>query len=129
MTSKVTHMADVILNQLKSREKEMLGFLGKLVSLESPSRNPKSQYQILKFIGKALGELGFYTLHVPGKETGGFLYARPQNRDKTKALQLMIGHCDTVWEMDTLKNMPLTKDGQTMKGPGIYDMKAGLEGH
>ncbi|MFT0716611.1 M20 family metallopeptidase [Flagellimonas lutimaris] len=126
MTSKVTHMADVILNQLKSREKEMLGFLGKLVSLESPSRNPKSQYQILKFIGKALGELGFYTLHVPGKETGGFLYARPQNRDKTKALQLMIGHCDTVWEMDTLKNMPLTKDGQTMKGPGIYDMKAGL---
>ena len=126
MTSKVTHMADVILNQLKSREKEMVDFLGKLVSLESPSRNPKSQYQILMFIGKTLRELGFYTLHVPGKETGGFLYARPKSRDKTKALQLMIGHCDTVWEMNTLKDMPLTKDGQTMKGPGIYDMKAGL---
>ncbi|MER3316722.1 MAG: M20 family metallopeptidase [Allomuricauda sp.] len=126
MTSKVTHMADVILNQLKSRQKEMLDFLGELVSMETPSRNPKSQYQILKFIGKALQELGFYTLHVPGKKTGGFLYARPNNRDKTKALQLMIGHCDTVWELDTLTNMPLRKDGRTMKGPGIYDMKAGL---
>ncbi|MEC7769690.1 MAG: M20 family metallopeptidase [Bacteroidota bacterium] len=126
MTSKVTHMADGILNHLKSSEKEMLDFLGKLVSLESPSRDLKSQYQILKFIGEALQELGFYTLQVPGKETGGFLYARPRNRDKNKALQLMIGHCDTVWELDTLKEMPLTKEGPIMSGPGIYDMKAGL---
>jgi len=50
MTSKVTHIAEGILNQLKSREKEMLDFLRELVSLESPSRDPKSQYQILKFI-------------------------------------------------------------------------------
>lgn len=126
MTSKVTHIADGILNQLKSREKEMLDLLEELVSLESPSRDPKSQYQILKFIAEELKKLGFYTLHVPGKETGGFLYARPLNRDKSKASQLMIGHCDTVWALDTLKKMPLRKDGQTMSGPGIYDMKAGL---
>jgi len=126
MTSKGTHIADGILNQLKSREKEMLDFLEELVSFESPSRDSKSQYQILKFISEELKKLGFYTLHVPGKETGGFLYARPLNRDKSKALQLMIGHCDTVWALDTLKKMPFQKDGQTIKGPGVYDMKAGL---
>jgi len=126
MSSKVAHIADDILNQLKSREKEMLDFLGRLVTFESPSRNPNSQVQILKFIAEELKKLGFFTLYVPGKETGGFLYARPLNRDKSKASQLMIGHCDTVWALDTLKKMPLTKDGQTMRGPGIYDMKAGL---
>ena len=126
MTSKVTHIADGILNQLKSREKEMLNFLEELVSLESPSRDPKSQYHILKFIAEELKKLGFYTLHVPGKETGGFLYARPLHRDKSKASQLMIGHCDTVWALDTLKKMPFQKDGETIKGPGVYDMKAGL---
>lgn len=126
MSSKVAHIADCILSQLKSREKEMLGFLEQLVSLESPSRNPKSQYKIIKFIAEELKKLGFYTLHVPGKETGGYLYARPIKRDKSKALQLMIGHCDTVWELDTIKQMPVTNDGRIMRGPGVYDMKAGL---
>ncbi|MDF0715410.1 M20 family metallopeptidase [Muricauda sp. 334s03] len=126
MSSKVAHIADCILSQLKSSEKEMLGFLEQLVSLESPSRNPKSQYKIIKFIAEELKKLGFYTLHVPGKETGGYLYARPIERDKSKALQLMIGHCDTVWELDTIKQMPVTNDGRIMRGPGVYDMKAGL---
>ena len=64
MSSKVAHIADDILNQLKSREKEMLDFLGRLVMFESPSRNPNSQVQILKFIAEELKKLGFFLAHL-----------------------------------------------------------------
>ncbi|MCP4469896.1 MAG: M20 family metallopeptidase, partial [Gammaproteobacteria bacterium] len=38
----------------------------------------------------------------------------------------MIGHCDTVWPIGTLQSMPLQSESDTLHGPGIYDMKAGL---
>lgn len=126
MISNTTNIANGILGQLKSQEQEMLSFLKELVALESPSRNPESQHRILKFLEKELNGMGFYTMHVHGKKTGGYLYARPLNRDKSKPLQLMVGHCDTVWELDTLASMPLKDDGRTLYGPGVYDMKAGL---
>jgi len=41
-------------------------------------------------------------------------------------VQLLVGHCDTVWPIGTLKEMPIRlKDGK-LHGPGVYDMKAGL---
>ncbi len=126
MIPKTKNIAEDLLKYLKRDKEEMQAFLEELVKLESPSRNLESQHQILTFIGKHLKKLGFYTLHVPGHKTGGYLYARPNRRDKNKALQLLIGHCDTVWELDTLEKMPFQKDKTTMSGPGVYDMKAGL---
>ena len=114
MISNTTNIANGILGQLKSQEQEMLSFLKELVALESPSRNPESQHRILKFLEKELNGMGFYTIHVHGKKTGGYLFARPLKRDKRKPLQLMVGHCDTVWELDTLASMPLKDDGKSL---------------
>lgn len=118
--------ATELLNHLKMEMSEMLAFLERLVSLESPSKNPKAQNNILKFLEEELRQLNFYTLCMPGKTTGGYLYARPKKRDKAKNMQLLVGHCDTVWELDTLEKMPIKKDKGKMTGPGVYDMKAGL---
>ena len=115
-----------ILIYLKERQSEMEAFLKNLVELESPSRDPASQDAVFQFLGKALSELGFYTLRIFGNKTGGYLYARPDSRDKQKKLQMVVGHCDTVWEKNTLQKMPIISLNGKMTGPGVYDMKAGL---
>ncbi|MGB5273606.1 MAG: M20 family metallopeptidase [Flavobacteriaceae bacterium] len=111
---------------LKTRSEEMLLFLKQLVALESPSKDVAVQHNIILFLKKKLESLGFVAVHVPGQKTGGYLYARPKKRDKKLPLQLLLGHCDTVWPMETINEMPISESGDILKGPGIYDMKAGL---
>lgn len=78
------------------------------------------------FLSSKFKTLGYYTTYVNSKNTGGYFYIRPKERSKNKPLQLLIGHCDTVWQIDTLKNMPIVQQNNRLKGPGVYDMKAGL---
>ena len=111
---------------LRAHEDEMLEFLRELVSMETPSHKIKPQHIILECLRERFEALGFYTIHVPGKKTGGYLYARPEKREANRPIQLLIGHCDTVWPTGTLEEMPLSYSKGRMKGPGVYDMKAGL---
>ncbi len=111
---------------LRAHEDEMLEFLRELVSMETPSHKIKPQHIILECLRERFEALGFYTIHVPGKKTGGYLYARPEQREANRPIQLLIGHCDTVWPTGTLEEMPLSYSKGRMKGPGVYDMKAGL---
>jgi glutamate carboxypeptidase len=39
---------------------------------------------------------------------------------------LMVGHFDTVWPAGTLAQMPFEVENGTARGPGVFDMKAGL---
>jgi glutamate carboxypeptidase len=65
---------------LKEHQNEMIAFLKRLVACETPSRDRHSQLQILRILEESLRELGFYTVLFPGRKTGGFLYARPNNK-------------------------------------------------
>ncbi|WP_045803207.1 M20 family metallopeptidase [Flagellimonas lutaonensis] len=121
-----TDTASEVLDYLNMHHEEQVAFLKKLVKLESPSHDAGSQKKILQLLGKKLEELHFFVQFIPGSETGGHLYARPQNRDRGKPLQLLLGHCDTVWKKDTLKEMPIAERDGKLSGPGVYDMKAGL---
>tara|TARA_R110002051_G_scaffold107436_1_gene180356 strand:- start:31 stop:1191 length:1161 start_codon:yes stop_codon:yes gene_type:complete len=111
---------------LDTQQEEMVKFLKDLVSLETPSKDKNTQKKIFEVLSRKLMTLGYSTIYVPGKYTGGYLFARPQHRDKQLPLQLMIGHCDTVWPLDTIKKMPLLEEDDKIKGPGVYDMKSGL---
>lgn len=115
-----------VIKYLELHHKDMIEFLKSLVTIETPSRSAKSQQKIFKLIKKELEKLDYYCIYSKGEKTGGYLYARPQNRNRELPLQLLIGHCDTVWPKNTLKKMPIsTLDGK-LKGPGVYDMKVGL---
>lgn len=105
---------------------QMILFLKDLVSIETPSEKVDSQFHILSKLKESFMAMGYLVIHVPGKKTGGYLYARPLNRNKQLPVQLLIGHCDTVWPLGTIEKMPLTYKSGKIKGPGIYDMKAGL---
>ena len=119
-------MATEIITYLKDNHKPMLALLKEMVAIESPSNNKKALKNVIRFLRKELEQLGFYTLHVSGKNTGGYLYARPLIRKKNTPLQLLIGHCDTVWELHTIKDMPVVQRNGKLSGPGVFDMKAGI---
>ncbi|HEV7935622.1 MAG TPA: M20 family metallopeptidase [Actinomadura sp.] len=39
---------------------------------------------------------------------------------------VVLAHYDTVWPLGTLEELPFTVDGDVIRGPGVFDMKAGL---
>ena len=121
-----TDSVNIIKNYLEQQYTEMIEFLKLLVSVETPSRVVESQIEIFKIIQNELQALGYFCIHSKGRSTGGYLYARPENRDKKLPIQLLVGHCDTVWPQSTLKEMPVVRFNGRLKGPGVYDMKVGL---
>jgi glutamate carboxypeptidase len=115
-----------ILAWLRSRQDEMVDFIRQLASLESPTDVPTAQQPVFALLTEALRQLRYRSIRIPGGQFGGQLFARPAERGRHRALQLLLGHCDTVWPPGTLKTMPIeTKDGM-LHGPGVYDMKTGL---
>jgi glutamate carboxypeptidase len=110
----------------------MVALLERLVEIESPSDVPASQAPILDALEASFTDIDYRTTRLPARRSyGGHLYARPQLRaapavDSEHRWQLLLGHCDTVWPLGTLARMPLERDGDVLRGPGVYDMKAGL---
>ena len=121
--------AKIILDYLNENRQLMVDFLSKLVLAESPSTSPEAQALPLTILWEALDELDFAVQVVPGRETGGYLQAAPkENSGENGSLpqQLLLGHCDTVWPLGTLKRMPLVVQDNVVRGPGVFDMKGGL---
>lgn len=105
---------------------EYVDFLCRLARAESPSTDPDAQQEVQRLLAEELDDLRFAVTHLPGDETGGALYARPADRRQDTPAQLLLGHSDTVWPKGTLDEMPVTTDGEHLRGPGVFDMKAGL---
>jgi len=125
--------ATAIREFLTDETDNMVALLEELVAIESPSDVPESQGPILDALEKSLAAVDYRTTRLPPRQRyGGHLYARPANRDTQRTVaaehrwQLLLGHCDTVWPIGTLARMPLERDGDVLRGPGVYDMKAGL---
>ncbi len=118
--------AQAVLHHIQSRRAAFVGYLQALVEQESPSTDPAAQQPVFDQLATSLRTLGFQTTHRPGIRTGGQLYARPAQRKRGQPFQLLIGHGDTVWEHGTLDQMPTRLDGNQLRGPGVFDMKAGL---
>ena len=124
-------MARDLLCYLGEQRRPMVGLLERLVLAESPSSHPERQKEVLTILSDALSETGYRVHKVAGRRSGGHLYARPLSgggREPRSGapVQLLLGHCDTVWPPGTSKEMPVgTRDG-VIRGPGVYDMKGGL---
>lgn len=115
-----------ILEYLQGKRQDMIELLRHMAGAESPSDVPGAQYAIREFIIDRLQMLGYRTWRIPGRLSGGMLYARPSSRQRGVPAQLMLGHYDTVWPMGTLNDMPFGEDGEVVRGPGVFDMKGGI---
>jgi glutamate carboxypeptidase len=113
-------------NYLEAKQSEMVALLLRLASCESPSDRPSAIAPVLDMLTSELEETGMLVHRLPGHSSGGLLYARPRERRKRQPAQLLIGHCDTVWPLGTLAQMPVEVRGDAIWGPGVFDMKGGL---
>lgn len=118
--------AAALLSWLRGQSEDIQGLLSAWARMESPSREPRTQKPLLNAIAGELEALDFRARHFAGNNTGGCLYARPRDRARHRGVQLVLGHCDTVWPERTLEGMPISVEGDRLRGPGVYDMKAGL---
>ncbi len=116
----------VLVQYLREQLPRMVELLETLTLAESPSTVPAAQKAVLTPLAEAFSRLQYAVRPLPGRQTGGHLYARPQQRTKQRPFQLLLGHCDTVWPLGTLQEMPFVIGEGVIRGPGVYDMKAGL---
>ncbi|MCA8994109.1 MAG: M20 family metallopeptidase [Planctomycetaceae bacterium] len=115
-----------IRDHLAAQQDEMVALLTALARAESPSHEPHTQDDVFQLLGVAMRDRGFRIRKTKGSKTGGNLLAVPESRGKRTPIQLMLGHCDTVWPVGTTQSMPVEQRDGKLFGPGVYDMKAGL---
>lgn len=97
---------------------EMLGVLHRLVEAESPSGDPEALARCAARLDEACAAL----LGSPTEHLGDHLvWRRPGERPV-----LLLGHYDTVWPLGTLAEIPFEVENGVARGPGIFDMKAGI---
>jgi glutamate carboxypeptidase len=113
-------------DHLAGQGDRLVELLRRLTEAESPSVVPDAQAGVREILIEALAEVGYFARRVPGRSSGGMLFARPARRRRGRPAQLLLGHYDTVWPLGTLADMPFVVDGDVVRGPGVYDMKGGL---
>ncbi len=122
----VTTHPGLLLEHLETNEADLIDLCDELVSIESPSNDPVATRVVLERLTEEFTQLGYrYRLSRPNR-SGGYLYARPGHHRPRTPTQLILGHVDTVWPIGTLASRPWTVEGSEIRGPGIFDMKAGI---
>ncbi|WP_263784752.1 M20 family metallopeptidase [Salinibacter grassmerensis] len=120
-------LAHALRRYLAGHREQMLAALEALVRAESPTDVPEAQGEVQDMLTRLLRTLGFQVRYLPAaEEDRGHLYACPVERPRGRPVQLLVGHCDTVWARGTLQDMPFEVDGNEVRGPGVFDMKGGL---
>ncbi len=101
---------------------EMLADLGTLVTMESPSRD----IERVTAHAHALSEM--MVRHLGSAPTlidspvGPHVHWKGGGEPKV----LILGHHDTVHPVGTLADIPFSTDNGIARGPGVFDMKAGI---
>ena len=119
-------LARQVLAHIQSQESLLIDLLRELVEAESPSSHPDLHEHARHAFMTMLDEQNYATREagVPGGPR--HVYARPKIRNRDAPVQLVIGHYDTVWPAGTIAERPFEVDGNTIRGPGVFDMKGGL---
>lgn len=126
LPGELRRMAPKALALARELRDEWIELCLEMVRLESPSEDPASQGPVLDLLARRLAAVGLDSRRWTGPRGGGGILARPAARRRGAPWQLLLGHCDTVWSHGTLERMPARRDGDLLRGPGVYDMKGGL---
>lgn len=101
----------------------MAELLRTLVNMESPTDDPGACCSVQRLLGERLRSLGGVLTEESAADGSPVLLARfGAQREPV----LLLGHVDTVWPTGELHRRPYTVEGAIARGPGVFDMKAGL---
>ncbi len=92
----MTERGQAILEHLTGQRDAMVSFLVELAEKESPSDDATTQLGPQEQLRAAFQDLGYRVRLVPGRTTGGHLFAVPAHRPRGGPAQLLMGHSDTV---------------------------------
>lgn len=101
----------------------MLDELLRWVRMESPTTEKAAVDAFTAEIAARLSDLGMAIEVVTQETRGNHIIAR---WGAAEPGILLVGHTDTVWDLGTLEKMPAQVEGDVARGPGIFDMKAGI---
>lgn len=109
---------------IQQRKDQMYSSLKEIVEHESPSHEKELLDQLTDWISNQFEKLtGGKTRIIQNEHYANHVVGEIGTGDKQL---LILAHFDTVWEKGTLGKIPFSiKDG-IARGPGIFDMKAGL---
>jgi len=119
-------VVDQVRDFISGQKDALVSLLQGLVEAESPSAHPECHDSVRRILSGALMDVG-YRVREPGIRGGvRHIFALPAERRRDRGSQLLVGHFDTVWPVGTIEKRPFTVNGNTAKGPGVFDMKGGL---
>lgn len=115
-----------ILDYLLGERQSMVDLLQRLALAESPTDDPAAVGPVLAILSSEFERIGMAVRRFRGRVSGGMLFARARKSNERRTYQLLVGHCDTVWPVGSVRTMPVHVDGDRLLGPGVFDMKGGL---
>ncbi|GIG65013.1 M20 family metallopeptidase [Phytomonospora endophytica] len=107
-------------------EGDMLADLRTLVECETPSDDLDALRGGLALVGDWITERLGAPDRVETTPGGGTHGDAVRMEYGTGTPTLILGHYDTVWPVGTLVDIPFSIEGDVIRGPGVFDMKAGL---
>lgn len=108
--------------QMDARVPTMLAQLERLVNTESPSLNNERLEESARVIAEILTEVTGKAPTIISSARGPHVHWKGSEQTNV----LIVGHHDTVFPLGEVAKRPFSRDGDIARGPGIFDMKAGI---
>jgi glutamate carboxypeptidase len=122
-------MAEIRKNEPKIDADEVLTGIVEWVSIESPSHDGKSVNKVVDHVEGQFRDLGLKLERIPGRDGFGDILeckTPPEMSQGDGKGILVLAHLDTVHPIGMIeKDLKIRREGDSIFGPGIYDMKAG----
>ncbi|MFC7529894.1 M20/M25/M40 family metallo-hydrolase [Actinoplanes sp. GCM10030250] len=100
--------------------------LHRYTSMESPTGDPRSLAALAEILEADAAGAGFATAREQHPTGDHLVWTLPARGVKGEPI-LLLSHYDTVWPVGTLAGgMPWAVEGDVVRGPGVYDTKAGI---
>ncbi len=116
-------------NEPKIDPKEVLEGIVEWISIESPSHDANAVNVMVDKVEGQFRDLGLKLQRIPGRDGFGDILEAKTPREWSEADGkgiLILAHLDTVHPIGTIeKELKVRQEGDSVFGPGIYDMKAG----
>ncbi len=122
--------AERMKNEPRIDADEVLEGIVEWVSIESPSHDAKSVNKVVDHVEGQMKDLGLKLERIPGRDGFGDILEAKTPADwnlggEGKGI-LILAHLDTVHPIGMIeKELKVRREGDSIFGPGIYDMKAG----
>ncbi len=114
-----------IVKSVDRHEAEALDLLTKAVNINSGTMNFEGVREVGSLFKSELDKLGFETRLTSGEAYGRAGHLVATHKGKPGLKLLLIGHLDTVFEIDSPFQSSSKVNDSVMKAPGVADMKGG----